>query len=98
MDLRMPGIDGTVATARILAQRPSVRVVVLTTFDDDDHLYPALSAGACGFLVKDAAPADLLDGVRRAAAGETPFSPSVLRRLVEQAMRARGAQPPAPPT
>jgi DNA-binding NarL/FixJ family response regulator len=98
MDLRMPGLDGTAATARILAQRPSVRVVVLTTFDDDDHLYPALSAGACGFLVKDAAPAELLDGIRRAAAGETPFSRSVLRRLVEQAIRARGAQPPPPPT
>jgi DNA-binding NarL/FixJ family response regulator len=74
-------------------------VVVLTTFDDDDHLYPALAAGACGFLVKDATPDELLDGVRRAAAGDSPFSPTVLRRLVDQAVRARGthtvAQPPA---
>ncbi|MFI5910796.1 response regulator [Dactylosporangium sp. NPDC051541] len=88
MDLRMPGVDGTTATARILASRPSARVVVLTTFDDDDHLYPALSAGACGFLVKDAAPAELLDGVRRAAAGDSPFTPAVLRRLVERAVLA----------
>lgn len=91
MDLRMPGVDGTIATSRILAQRPSARVVVLTTFDDDDHLYPALAAGACGFLVKDAAPAELLDGVRRAAAGDSPFSQGVLRRLVEQAMRNKAA-------
>lgn len=92
MDLRMPGVDGIIATTRILAHRPTVRVVVLTTFDDDDHLYPALAAGACGFLVKDAAPDELLDGVRRAAAGDSPFSQSVLRRLVDQAVRAQGAQ------
>ncbi|WP_155385433.1 response regulator [Catellatospora paridis] len=91
MDLRMPGVDGTAATSRILAQRPSARVLVLTTFDDDDHLYPALAAGACGFLVKDASPDELLDGVRRAAAGESPFSAAVLRRLVEQAVRHQRA-------
>lgn len=95
MDLRMPGVNGTAATARILAERPATRVVVLTTFDDDDHLYPALAAGACGFLVKDATPAELLDGVRRAAAGDSPFSPGVLHRLVAQAMRAQAA-PAAP--
>jgi len=88
MDLRMPVVDGTTATARIMARRPATRIVVLTTFDDDDHLYPALSAGACGFLVKDAAPAELLDGIRRAAAGESPFSPAVLGRLVTHAVRA----------
>jgi DNA-binding NarL/FixJ family response regulator len=89
MDLRMPVVDGTAATARIRANRPAVRVMVLTTFDDDDHLFPALAAGACGFLVKDAAPDELLAAVRLAAAGETPFSPTVLRRLVDQAVRAR---------
>jgi DNA-binding NarL/FixJ family response regulator len=98
MDLRMPHVDGTVATARIRATRPSVKVVVLTTFDDDDHLFPALAAGACGFLVKDATPEELLAAVRAAAAGETPYSPAVLRRLVDQAVRARlgEAQPPVP--
>ncbi|MEU4678580.1 response regulator transcription factor [Micromonospora sp. NPDC023737] len=96
MDLRMPLVDGTAATARILANRPAVRVVVLTTFDDDDHLFPALAAGACGFLVKDASPDELLAAIRQAAAGDTPFSPAVLRRLVDQAVRARiGAAPGA---
>ena len=56
MDLRMPGVDGITATGRILAERPATRVLVLTTFGDDDHLYPALTAGACGFLLKDAPP------------------------------------------
>ncbi|MGN9910624.1 response regulator [Phytohabitans sp. LJ34] len=99
MDLRMPGVDGITATARILAARPSVRVVVITTFDDDDHLYPALAAGACGFLVKDAAPEDLLDGIRRAAAGDSPFSPAVLRRLVASAVHSRSAPTdPTPPS
>jgi DNA-binding NarL/FixJ family response regulator len=96
MDLRMPGVDGTTATARILAERPSARIVVLTTFDDDEHLYPALAAGACGFLVKDATPDELLDGIRRAAAGDSPFTPSVLRRLVARAVGAgSGATAPA---
>ncbi|MBW4720386.1 response regulator [Saccharothrix obliqua] len=89
MDLRMPRQDGIGTTRAVLGERPSTRVLVLTTFDDDDHLYPALEAGACGFLVKDAAPAELLDGIRRAARAEHPFSPSVLRRLVRQAARAR---------
>jgi DNA-binding NarL/FixJ family response regulator len=88
MDLRMPGVDGVTATRRILAARPASRIVVLTTFDDDEHLYPALEAGACGFLVKDTPPEGLLDGVRRAAAGENPFSPDVLRRVVRRAVAA----------
>jgi DNA-binding NarL/FixJ family response regulator len=94
MDLRMPGIDGITATSRILADRPATRVLVLTTFGDDDHLYPALTAGAVGFMLKDAPPADLLDGIRRAAAGDSPFSPDVLRRLVQRAVHARTETPP----
>lgn len=96
MDLRMPGMDGTTATARIRAAHPGCRVIVVTTFDDDEHLYPALAAGACGFLVKDAAPDELLDGIRKAAGGESPFSQNVLRRLVDRAVRAHD-QPPAAP-
>lgn len=93
MDLRMPGVDGITATGRIVAERPSARVLVLTTFGDDDHLYPALSAGACGFLLKDAPPADLLNGIRQAAGGESPFSQDVLRRLVRRAVDARPEEP-----
>ncbi|MBT2208509.1 MULTISPECIES: response regulator transcription factor [Actinomadura] len=89
MDLRMPGVDGIAATRRITAAWPSVRVVVLTTFDDDDHLYPALAAGAFGFMVKDAPPPELLRAVRMAAGGESPYSGDVLRRLVDRAVRAR---------
>ncbi|GIF64055.1 DNA-binding response regulator [Asanoa ishikariensis] len=99
MDLRMPRMDGIEATTEILRRRPHARITVLTTFDDDDHLYPALAAGACGFLVKDATPDELLDGIRRAARDENPFSPTVLRRLVSQAMSARtdrGAPVPVP--
>jgi len=94
MDLRMPGVDGITATSRILAERPATRILVLTTFGDDDHLYPALTAGACGFLLKDAPPTELLDGIRRAAVGDSPFSPEVLRRLVRRAVHARPELPP----
>jgi DNA-binding NarL/FixJ family response regulator len=93
MDLRMPAVDGITATSRILAHRPAVRVLVLTTFGDDDHLYPALTAGACGFLLKDAPPTELLDGIRRAAAGDSPFTPEVLQRLVHRAVHSRAAGP-----
>jgi DNA-binding NarL/FixJ family response regulator len=93
MDLRMPGVDGITATGRILAERPATRVLVLTTFGDDDHLYPALTAGATGFLLKDAPPDELLDGIRRAAAGDSPFSQDVLRRLVRRAVDARAGAP-----
>jgi DNA-binding NarL/FixJ family response regulator len=93
MDLRMPGVDGITATGRILAERPATRVLVLTTFGDDDHLYPALTAGATGFLLKDAPPGELLDGIRRAASGDSPFSQDVLRRLVRRAVDARTGTP-----
>jgi len=97
MDLRMPGVDGITATARILAAYPGTRVLVLTTFDDDEHLYPALAAGAHGFLGKDAPPERLLDAIRRTAAGESPFSAPVLRRLVRAAVDAHRRPTPALP-
>lgn len=86
MDLHMPGVDGIEATARITASVPAARVVVLTTFDDDDHLYPALRAGACGFLAKNAGPDRVLAAIRAAADDERPFSPAVLARLVGRAV------------
>ena len=86
MDLRMPGLDGIEATRQIVRSGSASKVLVLTTFDDDSHLYPALSAGAAGFLVKDTAPADLAEAIRRVVNGDLPFSPSLLRRIVDRAV------------
>jgi DNA-binding NarL/FixJ family response regulator len=89
MDLRMPGVDGIHATRQIMSARPESRVLALTTFDDDEHLYPALAAGAAGFLVKDSGPAELVDAIRRAAGGDFALSPHLLRRVVDHAVSAR---------
>lgn len=91
MDLRMPGVDGIAATRHVLASRPETKILVLTTFDDDDHLYPALAAGASGFLVKDTGPGDLVVAIRRTAAGDFTLSPHLMRRLVSRAVEARPA-------
>ncbi len=82
MDLRMPGLDGVAATRQISGS-PRAKVLVLTTFDDDGHLFPALSAGAAGYFVKDAEPAVLLDAIRRTVDGGL-FSPALLHRLVDR--------------
>lgn len=92
MDLRMPGVDGITAIKHIRAQDPDAVVVVLTTFDDDEHLYPALQAGAAGFLAKDIAPDELLDALRRTLQGDVPLSPGTVRRLIGQALSARESQ------
>ncbi|MEE1788557.1 response regulator transcription factor [Streptomyces sp. SP17BM10] len=96
MDIRMPGTDGIEATRLVTAAGGPTRVVVLTTFDDDDHVYAALRAGASGFLVKDMALDDILAAVRVVAAGEALIAPSVTRRLIS-AFAAQGPAPtPAP--
>ncbi|MEX0169977.1 response regulator [Streptomyces sp. LMG1-1-1.1] len=84
MDLRMPGTDGIEATRIITAGTTGARVVVLTTFDDDDHVYGALHAGASGFLVKDMALDDILSAVRVVASGDALIAPSVTRRLIKE--------------
>ena len=89
MDLRMPGVDGIRAIELVLSARADTKILVLTTFDDDDHLYPALSAGAAGFLVKDTDPDELICAVRRVADGDFVLSPHVLQRVVSQAVSAR---------
>ena len=89
MDLRMPGVDGITAIGQVLSGRPEAKILVLTTFDDDAHLYPALAAGAAGFLVKDTDPAELIAAVHRVAAGDFVLSPHLLQRLVSRAVDAR---------
>lgn len=94
MDIRMPVLDGLEATRRISSDErlEGVRVVVLTTFDADDHVYGALRAGASGFLVKDTEPMELLHAVRVVARGDALIAPAVTRRLIaEFAERAGGA-------
>ncbi|MEY9931637.1 DNA-binding NarL/FixJ family response regulator [Catenulispora sp. GP43] len=82
MDIRMPGLDGIAATARIRAEAPATKVLMLTTFDDDENVYGALRAGASGFLLKDMALDDILAAVRVVAAGDALIAPSVTRRLI----------------
>ncbi|CRK51536.1 NarL family two-component response regulator [Rhodococcus sp. RD6.2] len=94
MDLRMPGLGGVDATRRVRGGGSPAKVLVLTTFDDDEHLYPALAAGAAGFLVKDTAPAELLAAIRRVVDGDLPFSPALLRRLVDRAVETGPEQNP----
>lgn len=93
MDLRMPGIDGDEATARILAAHPEVRVLILTTYETDDAILSAIAAGASGYLLKAAPEAELIAGVRAVAAGEVALAPSVSRMLVA---RARTPEPAGP--
>ncbi len=91
MDLRMPGGDGVSATRRILADRPPVKVIVLTTYETDQDIVRAVEAGAAGYLLKDTSRADLLAAIAAALRGETVLSPSVATRLVTR-MRAPVAE------
>ena len=95
MDLRMPEVDGLTATRRITADPAlaSVRVVVLTTFDDDESVFAALRAGASGFLVKDLEPDELLQAVRVVARGDALLAPSVTRALIGAFTAASPAAP-----
>ena len=94
MDIRMPGMDGIEATRIITADPGAPRVLILTTFDDDDYVYGALRAGASGFLVKDMALEDILAAIRVVAAGDALIAPGVTRRLIAE---FAGRPDPAPP-
>ncbi len=89
MDIRMPRMDGLAATRRLLDRGTSARIIVLTTFDTDDMVVTALSYGAAGFLLKDTSPADLVDAVRRVAAGQPILSPSITAQLIATVTRPR---------
>ncbi|TCC65606.1 response regulator transcription factor [Kribbella pittospori] len=97
MDLRMPRTDGVTATGAIVSGYPSTRVLVLTTYDTDTDILHAVEAGAAGYLLKDTPHADLLDGIRAAARGETVLAPPVAARLMSR-LRTPAAPPAAQPS
>jgi DNA-binding NarL/FixJ family response regulator len=95
MDVRMPGLDGLEATRRISAMDVHAKVLVLTTFDQDEYVYEALRAGASGFLLKDASARELADAVRVVAAGEALLAPKVTKRLIAEFSRLGGPRAPS---
>lgn len=95
MDLRMPHLDGAAATAGILAEVPGTRVLVLTTYETDDHILAAIEAGASGYLLKAAPQAEIVAGIRAVAAGETVLAPSIAAKLVSR-VRADAASVASP--
>ncbi len=98
MDIRMPGMDGIVPTRRITADpATTARVLVLTTFDEDEHVYGALRAGAGGFAVKDMPLDDILAAIRVVASGDALISPGVTRRLIAEFVRRPAQQEPLRP-
>ncbi|HEY8980318.1 MAG TPA: response regulator transcription factor [Streptomyces sp.] len=100
MDLRMPRCDGVEATRRIRAAHPGTQVVVLTTFADDESLFPALAAGARGYLTKDAGGEEIVRAVQSVLSGDAGLSPSIQRRLLErlsEPVPQKPAEPAGPP-
>jgi DNA-binding NarL/FixJ family response regulator len=95
MDVQMPNLDGLAATREVVADG-SARVLILTTFDRDDYLFDALRAGASGFLLKNAAPEDLIDAVRVVARGDALLAPEVTRRVLDTFARRPAAAQPRP--
>ncbi len=95
MDIRMPELDGLEATRRILATDPDARVLILTTFDLDEYIFAALTAGASGFVLKDDPPEQLIAAIRTVAAGNALLSPAVTKRVIARFARL---PPPSAPT
>ena len=95
MDVQMPRMDGIEATRRVVQQVPGCRVLILTTFDDDDYLFAALQAGASGFMLKNCPPADLVAAIRVVAQGHSLLAPEVTQRVIARSTeRERGPRPP----
>ena len=94
MDIRMPELDGLQATRRILAADKSARILILTTFDLDEYVYEALSAGASGFVLKDDPPEQLIAAVRTVAAGDALLSPTITKRVIKEFARIPRPSPP----
>jgi NarL family two-component system response regulator LiaR len=95
MDLLMPGMDGVEATRQIKKASPSTQVIVLTSYHEDEHIFPAIRAGALSYVLKDIDPDDLADTIRRAQAGEAVLNPRVAARMVQEihGARSQGANP-----
>jgi DNA-binding NarL/FixJ family response regulator len=93
MDLRMPVLDGIAATRRLRVEQPDIRVIALTTFDDDEEVFAALRAGAVGYLLKDVSSARLVEAVQAAARGESVLQPSVAAKVVARFAQLPDAAP-----
>jgi DNA-binding NarL/FixJ family response regulator len=94
MDLRMPVLDGVAATRRLAQTQPDSSVIVLTTFDDDEHIFDGLRAGAVGYLLKDVSSDKLVEAIRAAASGQSFLQPSVAARVISEFTRMTNSQPP----
>jgi DNA-binding NarL/FixJ family response regulator len=95
MDLIMPGMDGVEATRRLTTRSPRTSVVMLTSYHDDEHVFPAIRAGALSYVLKEIGPGELADAVRKAAAGEAVLHPRVAARVVRELHGARRDEPNA---
>jgi DNA-binding NarL/FixJ family response regulator len=93
MDVRMPEMDGISATRGVLEAAPESRVVIVTTFEEDDYVFGGLAAGASGFLLKRTGPEELIAAIHTVAGGEALLSPSVTRRVIERMAREPGVEP-----
>lgn len=99
MDVRMPVLDGVEATRRLVARHPGARIIILTTFDDDEYIFEGLRAGALGYLLKDVSIQELAEAIRTVVAGGVLIQPSVARKVVAEFARLRpAAARPAPQT
>ena len=97
MDLRMPVLDGVAATRRLLAAHPTTRVIVVTTFDDDELVFDGLRAGAVGYLLKDVSSDKLVEAIRAAARGESFLQPSIAAKVLAEFNRLERSAAPPPP-
>jgi DNA-binding NarL/FixJ family response regulator len=94
MDVRMPDLDGISATREVLASSPEVKVMILTTFEQDDYIFGALNSGASGFLLKRTSPEELIAGIHTVAVGDSLLSPSVTRRVIDRMAQQPAAETP----
>jgi NarL family two-component system response regulator LiaR len=97
MDLMMPEMNGIEATRQIMTEQPDMHILVLTSFSTDDKLFPAVEAGAQGYLLKDTGPEELLQAIRRAAKGESTLTPAIVRRLLREFSNDNRDWPPVEP-